>query len=477
MKYFYFLFSFIVLISIKKINLNNEIYKDCPNGFYGLNCNQTCKCDKWSSSRKCSKNEGRCLECHFGHFGQDCNNICKPKCKTNLCCAIEDEKHENPKKTITSNLSILKITIYTKELNILVDYNVGYPLTIFNKAITEKDLPYPDTKKKETYIYTNYIISGQEYQNNIITIKDTKFQLKVPIVLDDQDRNDLKNIDGIIGLGFLNSINLALFEDNEIKLNIASYKLNNNEISILFGHIFDEQKDYKRLSFCEALPDLNKLNSPILKCKVDAMKSKEYDDEKAIKIEGINAQFSLNDTESTFILGNKAEYKNYIKNYYFSNEDYFIEKTINNTIFYCFKEDKMNALSNFGFIINNYYYSNQANIFFKEDKNCPTYYKRFKVEFNDNNMGIIFGKDFFENTMFTIDNEERKIYFYNSNTEYFNGKIINEIETKISRPLTPLKTSLLGVGLLLVMNIISFLIYFYFKRKKEKINYFFDKSK
>ena len=72
--------------------------------------------------------------------------------------------------------------------------------------------------------------------------------------------------------------------------------------------------------------------------------------------------------------------------------------------------------------------------------------------------------------MFTIDNEERKIYFYNSNTEYFNGKIINEIETKISRPLTPLKTSLLGVGLLLVMNIISFLIYFYFKRKKEKIN-------
>ena len=107
---------------------------------------------------------------------------------------------------------------------------------------------------------------------------------------------------------------------------------------------------------------------------------------------------------------------------------------------------------------------------FKEDKNCPTYYKRFKVEFNDNNMGIIFGKDFFENTMFTIDNEERKIYFYNSNTEYFNGKIINEIETKISRPLTPLKTSLLGVGLLLVLNIISFLIYFYFKRKKEKIN-------
>ena len=468
MKYFYFLFSFVFLISIKKINLNKEIYNDCPDGFYGLSCNETCNCNKWSSGRICSKNEGRCLKCKFGHFGKDCNSICKPKCKTNLCCAIEDDEHKNPEKTITSNLSILKVTINNIELNISVDYNVGYPLTIFNKKISKEQLPSTDGEIYEKYNYTNYKISGYEYHNNIISIKDTKFNIKVSIVLDDQERTDLKDINGIIGLGLFNSINLALFKSNEIPLNIASYKLNNNIISILFGHIFDEQKDYKRLSNCEALFDPEKLNTFTLKCQVDGMKSKEYNDDEAITLEGINAHFSLSDKESTFILENKKEYKDYITNYYFDNQNY-VEKTINNTIFYCFKKDKMNSLSNFGFIINKYFYSNQANKFFKEDNNCSNDYKRFLVEFNDNNNGIIFGQDFFENTQFTIDNEEKKIYLYNANTEYFNGTY-KKSKLKSSRPYTPMETSLFFVSVILVLNIISFLIYFYFKRKKEKLN-------
>ena len=468
MKHFYFLFSFIFLISIKKINLNKEIYNDCPDGTYGLDCNQTCKCDKWSSSLKCSKNEGRCLDCKFGHFGKNCNDICKPKCKTNLCCAIEDDNHENPQKSFTSNLSILKVIINTAELNISVDYNVGFPLTIFNKAIDEKDLPNPEGKTPVKYNYTNYKVSGNEYQNNAITIKDTKFKIKVPIVLDDQDRPNLNYINGIIGLGFLNSINLELFKNGEIPLNIASYKLNNNQISILFGHIFDEQKDYiERLSYCEALRDLDKYNSSILKCKVDAMLSKDYE-EKAIKLEGINVQFSLNEN-SVFILENKKKYKDYIK-YHFDDNDNYEEKTVNNTVFYCFKKDKMNTLSNFGFIINNYFYSNLATKFFKEDNNCASGYERFLVEFNDNNSGIIFGKDFFENTQFTLDNEERKIYLYNANTEYFTGKKSESFETKPSRSFSPLEKSLIFISIILVVNIICFLIYFYFKRKKEKID-------
>ena len=468
MKNSYFLLSFIFLISIKNISLNKDIYKDCEDGFYGLYCNQTCNCDKWSSSRKCSKNEGRCLDCKFGHFDKNCNNICKPQCKTNLCCAIKDDNHKDPKKSITSNLSTLKITINNLELNISVYYNVGYPLTIFNKAIQEKDLPYPDSKTKENYDYTNYKISGYEYQNNIITLKDSNLKLTVPIVLDDQDRADLQNINGIIGLGFLNSINLALFKNGEIPLNIASYKLNDNKISILFGEIFKEQKDnIERLSYCDALSDLEKSNSSTLKCKVNGMTYKEYNKD-ALELEGINVQFSLYDTKSTFILENKKVYKDYIKNNYFDNKN-FEEKNVNNTIFYCFKKNKKNTLSNFGFVINQYYYSNQAKEFFKEDKNCPTDSERFLVEFSDNK-GIIFGQDFFKNTYFTIDNEERKIYFYNPNTEYFSKNITKTVESKKFTDFSPLQMSLLAVSVILVLNIISFLIYFYFKRKKEKLN-------
>lgn len=472
MKYFYFLFFIIFLLSIKKIISDNDIYRICEDGYYGLNCSQRCSCDQWSSNNTCSKNEGRCLKCRFGHFGKNCEDICYPKCKTNLCCAIKFSEFKNSKISLTSNLSILKVYINKIELNISIDYNVGYPLTIFNKAITEKDLP---SKLKDddnvVYNYTNYNVSGKEYLNNTIAIKTEDFILKVPIVLDEEKKDNLNGINGVIGLGFSNSINMALFKDKAISLNIASYKLENNEISILFGDLFEKEKKYiSKLSFCEALFDYKSkdLSISTMKCGVEGMKSQDSED--ALELEETEIHFSLDREESSFILKNNENYKNYITNLYFNNKNYQ-EIRINDTIFYCFKKDEKNILTNFGFVINKYYYPKMVNEYFIDDEHCPSNYQKFLIGFDVNNKSeIIFGKDFFKNTQITIDNEERKIYFYVNDAEYFSGELSPSFKFKPVPPLTPFQISFLIMSSVFVLNIISFLIYFYFKRKKEKIS-------
>ena len=478
MKKFFCLLSFVFLISIKKINSNNDDYISCKDGFYGLNCNQTCNCKVYSSSNICSKTEGRCLDCKFGHFGMNCSEHCFPKCKTNLCCAIKSTDFKESENSLTSNLSKLKVIINKIELNIEIDFNVGYPLTIFNNKIKPGDIPNSKKGDDREYTFTNYFIKGPEYDDASITIKDKdkEFSLNVPIILDSETQNS-GDINGVIGLGFLNSINLELFKDKKISLNIASYKLDkdNNEILIKFGDLFDDQKTYiQRLSYCKALSDTKELSTSNLRCKVEGMRIKNYDD--ALELKGVDVQFSLNQEESSFILSNKSEYRDFVEKIYFDDnkENYKLE-TINNTSFYCYKEDKRNKLYNYEFIINNFSYSYESESILKKSEKCPDGYYKFLVDFygnglNDNNTGIIFGKDFFKETQFTIDNEERIIYFFTNKVEYFSGKFLQFSDIKQKINFDPLLTSILTVTGIFVLNILAFLVYFCIKRKKEKQN-------
>ena len=204
------------------------------------------------------------------------------------------------------------------------------------------------------------------------------------------------------------------------------------------------------------------------------MRIKNYDD--ALGLKGVDVQFSLNQEESSFILSNKDEYRNFVEKFYFNeNTDNYILKTINNKSFYCYKKDKRNILYNFDFIISNYSYSYQSEFILKENANCPEGYYKFLIEFydeslNDTNTGIIFGKDFFQNTQFTIDNEERIIYFYTTKVDYFSGKFVNYSDMKHEFNIDPLMGSILAVTGIFVLNILVFLVYFFIKRKKEKQN-------
>ena len=467
------LYSLIFLLLIKEIINNNniiDIYQDCEEeGKYGINCEKNCTCDKWSSSRNCSRIEGRCLDCKFGQFDINCDDICDPKCKTTLCCSVLSSKYEKSNKNIKTNITTLNIKFNNIVLTIQADYNVGYPLTIFNKTLNESISFENEDYEEKNYNYTNYNVTGKLFHNKTIDFingKSTLLNIDLSINIDDNIIPDDPEINGVIGLGFYNSINMKLFTTGKIKLNIASYEVDNKRININFGSLYNKQKKYvHKLSYCKALSDENKHLR--MKCKVNGMRAKKYSD--ALALDDTEIQFTLS-TETSFILKNENKYIHYIKEYYFDDDNYHKISDQNSTIF-CFKESEINRLSDFGFVINNYYYSYQADELFIKDPICPKNYLKFRMQFKNNTKNVIvIGKNFFRDMQFSIDNEEKKIYFYSDNSEYFSGDIVDDFSSKPNLTSDPFVTSLVVVGIVIFLNIVSFLIYFYLKRKKEKLN-------
>ena len=116
-----------------------------------------------------------------------------------------------------------------------------------------------------------------------------------------------------------------------------------------------------------------------------------------------------------------------------------------------------------------FFYFFTADDLFTESSSCnkDEGYSTFIIKFSDLNPRVIFGKNFYSETQFTIDNEERKIYFYSKYVEYFSGEIKSMINEDLANVLNPLSWSFIVIGISLFLNIVSFLVYFYFKRKKE----------
>ena len=465
------IFFFLCINNIFSLIEEDSDYIICPEGKYGLECEKDCNCDKWSQSNHCSKIEGRCLDCKFGHYGPNCDSRCFPTCKTNLCCAIKSENFKESTNKLTIKNSILEVEIQNIKLNILADYNVGYPLSIFTKT---RNIPLANGSETIfNYNYTNYKVKGKRYENNNVKFlnqNDLNIELPIPIILDNNIDNK-NNIDGVIGLGFYNSINEKLFQKKDtIVENIASYKKNEDEVSVIFGDLFEEEKDYvHKLSFCKAEDrDKNFENGLNLECKIGGFGSKSYSE--VLQINDTYIQFSL-DKDSQLILPNKDAYTDYIKKYYFKEEDRYKTEydTNTKTLTFCYKTEEINKLNEFGFVINHFFYFFTADDLFTESSTCnkDEGYSTFIIKFSDVNPGVIFGKNFYNETQFTIDNEERKIYFYSKYVEYFSGEIKSMINEDLANVLNPLSWSFIVIGISLFLNIVSFLVYFYFKRKKE----------
>ena len=453
------------LIIINAIN-------NCPEGKYGENCEKNCNCTEWSTSNYCSIMEGRCLDCKFGLFGPNCGSRCYPTCKTNLCCEIKSKDFKESNNILTIKNSVLILEVNNVTLNITIDYNVGHPLAIFKKTLDNFNLKDPTEKNRE-YNYTNYKVIGDKYENYEVKFheqNDFNIDLYLPIILDKNNEPkegeiDGKKINGIIGLGFYNSINDKLYKlNNTIDENIASFKKNGDEISVLFGDLFKEEKKYvHKLSFCPAT------NSPklglIVQCKLEGFGSKNYVD--VLKLNETYIKFSM-DVDSKFVLPKNDIYIDYIKKYYFKEENYKTNLTNkNSTLIFCYKTENINRLSEFGFVINHFFYYFSAKDFFTHTDSCQEEYSTFVFTFSNEDPEIIFGKNLYSETQFTLDNEEEKIYFYSKNVEFFSGEIKSEITESLSKTLTPLNWSLIIVGISFFLNIASFLVFFYFKRKKE----------
>ena len=448
-------------ICINKIEaINREI---CQEGKYGEDCSLNCGCTKWSSSSRCSKIEGRCLDCKFGHFGKNCTDICYPTCKTDLCCAAKSTDLSEKNKKLTIKNSILVIQVGDIKLNISVDYNVGETLTIFHKTITS-ELPLTNFTDDINFHFTDYDGNGVLYENVVVKFIDQNdLNINLSLILDEDIIPEKPYINGIIGLGFYNIINDRLFKNGKIKENIASYQKVGEEISILFGDLFKEEKNYvHKLSYCKSE---NKNESIFdISCKIQGFGSKSYSD--VLQINDTYIQFSL-DTESKFVLPNSTTYTDYIKKYYFMDDNHYFT-TKYGFSYFCYKTENINRLNEFGFVFNHFYYFFSADNYFSENANlCNSGYSVFLILFSDNDPGLIFGKNFYNETQFTLDNEEKIIYFYSKYVEYFSGEIKSVIIEDPSNKLNPLSGSFIVIGTSLFLNIIAFLVYFYFKRKQE----------
>ena len=463
---------FFVLLIINVIySINQDYYSDCSEGKFGKSCDQKCTCESWSSSNNCSKLAGRCLDCKFGHFGKECENICYPQCKTNLCCDIKSKDFKNSDISIKFNISTLQIKIGNELLNIATDYNVGYYLTIFNKSTNNF---YPSGKRDvlKNYTFTKYNVSGYIYNDNKIEIQNLEgdpLKLTVPIILDENitDKNDPK-INGVIGLGFLNSINENLFLAKNITLNIASYKVEKETITILFGDLFTQEKKYvHKLSYCDAIYNENKHLS--MNCIVEGIRHKSISD--ALQLNNTRIKFAINE-DSSFVLGH--EYLDYFKKYYFDDKtDDYKEKKVDDVTYLCFKTQSIHKLSNLGIVINKIYYYFQADTFFiKEDMICKEdSYSLFIVRFHSSNSNIVLGKNFCDGSELTIDNEEKKIYLYSKDEEFFAGEIKSKFESSPKLYSDPMVSSIITVSLIFGLNAISFVIYFLMKKKRKTSDY------
>ena len=99
-------------------------------------------------------------------------------------------------------------------------------------------------------------------------------------------------------------------------------------------------------------------------CKLDGIKSSKHS--YGLRLNDANITFSLGQ-KSSFVLKNESNYINFLKNQYFTEkvEEKIDEKTQNT--YFLYPANKINKLPNFGFVLNNFYYSYEPNLFFEKN--------------------------------------------------------------------------------------------------------------
>ena len=458
---------------------------------YGLGCNQDCDCRSNSDETSCGKFRGQCLKCKFGYFGKKCEKRCNYKCQTELCCIFKE--YEDEKKTqllIKTNYKTMKIKIGEEEHTFEIDYNYGFPLTIFNTdtnltgcgSSKIKPINYIKEDLRDHYHekFTNYNITSFLY-NDYIVINGSNISTDIAIAISAECLSEEKiedGISGVIGLGFFNSISNSFFSDKSLEsynLNILSYNFNtgNNEIELKFGDLFEEQIKYvEKLTSCKVILD-NKsdIQAKKMTCELDGIKVSKYSE--AFKLNNAYITFSLGE-ESSLILGNNTNYTEYLRRAFFDEDNltYVNDPKSEELQNILYSSSKINKLSDFGFVFNNFAYSYPPNKFFinSTNVNAPERDSQFLIKINKttDRTEFVIGKEFFDDIKFTINNEEAQIYFYAQNALYCN-KFTEEIKDSLFRiNLNARAIAGICLAIIIFIYLIAFTIYYFVKRKKMK---------
>ena len=465
----------------------------CPNESYGLECDQKCQCGSNSNDGTCGKFRGQCSRCKFGYFGKKCDLRCNYKCQTELCCLFNEHKDENMTiLKIETNYKTIEIIINAKPYTFEIDYNYGFPLTIFNNK-TElincdndkiKTIDYQNVSSKEEYHekFTNFDITSYLNNGQKITINgnvDITTDIAVALKAKCLSIEGMKEkISGVIGFGFFNSISNAIFTNSTLedyKLNILSfdYKAEGDKIEMLFGDLFEIQRRYvERLTSCKViLNEKSDIQEKKMTCQLDGIKVSKYSE--AFKLNNSYITFSLGE-KTSLILGNNSNYFEYLKLGFFDDENLkpIDDKESDGIQYIVYPNNKINKLSDFGFVFNNFAYSYPPNKFFVNTSNSNNEEgeSQFLIKINKktDRTEFIIGREFFNDIKFTINNEEAQIYFYAQNAQYTDKftDVINDSLFKIK--LNSRATAGICLAIIIFIYLIAFTIYYFVKRKKMK---------
>jgi hypothetical protein len=432
---------------------------------------------------ECGKFAGECSNCNYGYFGKKCNNQCHYKCKTALCCIFKDEKSK-PKEKINTNYRSLIVSYKDKEYTVEIDYNYGYPLTLFVSgncsSIKPTGLNLEDFGEKEiVHIinFTNYVMKANLFKNHTFTIYDkNKKKYKtfdnIDIAIADEvncsnPSNTLNGAHGVIGLGFFNTISNYFFSNESIEHNILSYSVNykKDTVELIFGAISDKQYDYiEKLTSCDVVfKNDTEIQGKTMTCKLEGIKSSQHSS--GLQLNNAFITFSIGQN-SSFVLKNDPNYRKFIEKVYFIDKP---TKEIDNktgNIYFLYPKKKINKLHNFGFVFNDFYYSYEPNLFFSKE----TYggKKRFLIELSDKaeNSEFILGREFLKDITFTINNEEAEIYFYAKNAEYCDKLKENPSSRNFRTHLETREVAAILLAIIVFINIVAFVIYYFIKKKK-----------
>ena len=119
----------------------------------------------------------------------------------------------------------------------------------------------------------------------------------------------------------------------------------------------------------------------------------------------------------------------------------------------------------FGFVFHKYYYPYEPTVFFEDYTKEE---KKFLIQLQENieESEFILGKQFLQDVQFTINNEEARIYFYAKGAEY-SPKFKDGVDTSsFSLSLEPREAAGVILSVIIVINLICFVVYYFLKKKK-----------
>ena len=461
----------------------------CIDGKYGLKCDGNCTCENNSNSIECGKFSGECSTCNYGYFGPKCQKQCHYKCKTGLCCIFKDKKLE-PNDEIKTNYKYLNISLNNKTYTVEIDYNYGYPLTLFNTTdncsnnINNVFINYTENIGEigayTNIHFTNYDIKGFLFKNATFDIlkgdkkkKENTTLKQIDVVIADvvsckNSSNSYKGANGVIGLGFFNTISNSLFLEKPNGQNILTYSVDykKDTVKLIFGSISSKQYDYiEKLTSCDVIfKDDTDIQGKKMTCKLDGIKSSQHSS--GLRLNNASITFSIGESSSLILSDNEFN-KKFIEKVYFIDKP---TKEIDNktgNIYFLYPKKKINKLHNFGFVFNDFYYSYEPNLFFSEET-YPGGKKRFLVELTNktNTSEFILGREFLKDITFTINNEEAEIYFYAKNAEYSDKLKTKPSSSNFRTTLETREVAAILLAVIVFINIVAFVIYYFIKKKK-----------